>query len=111
MKDKLKKVGMKLASVFDYLIEVRIPRTHRGWRELFWLSLERCPQCRSRLFPRIHKTRYDQGASLYCLSCDTPIYPRGLCNALLWDGIKKRSYKARMTRLLITGRVTYDPHI
>ena len=56
------------------------PRTFVGWKTLFWLTLGRCPVCRSRLccdpwsYGNYHA---------YCFSCEgVAIYPRGFFNTI-----------------------------
>ena len=58
----------------------RWPRTLKGWRTLFWLSLHRCPvhHC------RIHRDPWSWGDSTrYCFKCDgIAMWPGGLLDAL-----------------------------
>jgi hypothetical protein len=59
----------------------RYPRTVRGWKTLFWLSIHRCPVHHCRL--HIDSTVYDAGGPGYCFKCDgIGIWPRSASDAL-----------------------------
>jgi hypothetical protein len=54
------------------------PRTWRGWRTLFWLSIECCP-----IHHRPMSEDWPTDPFLYCFHCDgVGIWPRGALNAL-----------------------------
>lgn len=62
---------------------MRLPRSIRGWINLFWLTLRICPFCHcplSRDFPL-----YDDGETVYCMREGGIILPRGFVRALVWN--------------------------
>jgi hypothetical protein len=62
-------------------MKIRFPRTLKGWRTLFWLTLGRCPIDHSRLI--IDGSWHDIGGPGYCFKCDgIAIWPRSGIDAL-----------------------------
>ncbi len=62
-------------------MSIRWPRTFRGWRRLFWLTLGLCPVHKSAL--RRDRTPYDDGLTAFCFDCGgIGIWPAGLRAAL-----------------------------
>lgn len=62
---------------------MRFPRTLSGWRKLFWIALRRCMRCRGPLCE--DWAPYDDGVTLWCLSCGGIPHPRGFFRALRWN--------------------------
>lgn len=60
-----------------------LPRTLLGWTRLFWLTLRRCIKCHGPLLR--DWGWYDDGETVYCLSCGGLILPRGFFNTLRWN--------------------------
>lgn len=57
----------------------RFPRTKRGWFNLIWLTLRRCPFCHGPLSQ--DWPIYDDG-HLWCLTCGGARYPNGFFRSL-----------------------------
>jgi hypothetical protein len=74
----------------------RYPRTWRGWRALFWLSLGRCPIHHSRL--RIDMPLYDDRRTAYCFDCSgIGLWPQGAREALRQNAMAVAARKSKET--------------
>lgn len=63
--------------------QLRVPRTWKGWKVLFWLSLRRCPFHHKKL---CHD--YPYSSQMYGFCCDgISMWPNGLFDAL-WNNYK-----------------------
>ena len=61
----------------------RFPRTWLGIKNLFWLTLRRCPFCHKSL--QRDWGWYDDGETVYCMREGGIILPRGFWRALAWN--------------------------
>ena len=68
------------------------PRTRRGWKALFWLSVGRCPLCHGALLR--DWPLYDDGVTVYCMPCGGAMFPNGLLATLRMN---KRATKTQNT--------------
>ena len=59
---------------------MKFPKTLNGWIKLFWITLRRCPFCHGPLCQ--DWALYDDGRSLWCLSCGVVRLPKGFFRAL-----------------------------
>jgi len=68
------------------MADIRWPRTARGWRTLFWLSIGCCPIHHRRM--SIDNELYDDGRTAYCFRCDgIGMWPQGAREAL-WQNAR-----------------------
>lgn len=62
---------------------MKFPTSLRGWKRLFWITVRRCINCHGRLLR--DWPLYDDGATLWCMSCGGVAHPRGFLEALRWN--------------------------
>ena len=75
------------------MIKLRLPRTLLGWRRVFWVTIWRCPECKS---PLVEDCWLFGDTTRYCMPCGGGMYPGGFWRMLAsnWRAAKQAAEKS-----------------